>query len=536
MVTPSACFCFSPQWSLVTVSLLPAPQWDLIVVSGIGHLIYSFPLATLMMKKSIYSYRNRCLCRREKHVIKLLGLDNISKSQEELMLWAEEEDIKGWLEVLDRMKRTILSPSDVTVLEEDVIESSSSYHTRLGKSVGEGDSSSKIAGEVRTAAASSAVPDWASRIPRVSSKESDMITFDYDEMFRELKPLETNQERGTAQLVASVVRQLIVTMNPSKVRLPACVLECRSLLESYADAFGRPELFNTIPSGKTAAERLEKVASFFLSQLKCMRPVSCVSKPYNPVHGEVFMCFWPEEEVGSVHFVAEQVSHHPPVSSFYAECREASISFTATLFTKSGLVTSWQPPFLKAMTVEYVGQATISLDSHEEVYTMTYPTAVATGIIGSSPRLLLDGTVNITCSSHKGRVELTFEEESLVRGNVFGTESSERVATVVGDWRGLVEMIKVDGTREDLLQMKDWRGPKADKVVPSVAVQIDLESRRLWRLLTRALAGKMTEIEADTAKRSVEDWARNTSHTRNKGTLQFFDVDLDNLENVKFKY
>ena len=230
-------------------------------------------------------------------------------------------------------------------------------------------------------------------------------------------------------VVASVVKQLITTMNPSKVRLPACVLECWSLLESYADAFGRPELFNNITTGRTEMERLEKVTSFFLSQLKCMRAVSCVSKPYNPVHGELFICSWPEPQFGSVHFVAEQISHHPPVSSFYAECKEANISLTSTLFTKSGLMTSWLPPFLKAITVDNVGQATISLDSHDEVYTMSYPTAVATGILGSSPRLLLTGGVSITCSSHQGRVELTFEEESSVSGVVFGTKTGEQVAT-----------------------------------------------------------------------------------------------------------
>ena len=46
-------------------------------------------------------------------------------------------------------------------------------------------------------------------------------------LFSELQPLQANQERGTAMVVASVVKQLITTMNPSKVRLPACVLECR---------------------------------------------------------------------------------------------------------------------------------------------------------------------------------------------------------------------------------------------------------------------------------------------------------------------
>ena len=47
-------------------------------------------------------------------------------------------------------------------------------------------------------------------------------------------------------------------------------------------------------------------------------------------------------------------------------------------------------------------------------------------ILGSSPRLLLTGGGSITCSSHQGRVELTFVEESLVSGVVMGLSLGSR--------------------------------------------------------------------------------------------------------------
>ena len=130
-------------------------------------------------------------------------------------------------------------------------------------------------------------------------------------------------------------------------------------------------------------------------------------------------------------------------------------------------------------------------------------------------------------------MELTFEEESSVSGVVFGTKTGEQVATVGGDWRGLVEIFEDDGTKEMMLDMRNWIKPSMEKIVPSVALQLDLESRRLWRLLTRALAGR-TEMEADTAKQSVEDWARSIGDDKRK--LQFFDVVGNNLENVHFKF
>ena len=92
-----------------------------------------------------------------------------------------------------------------------------------------------------------------------------------------------------------------------KVRLPACVLEPRSLLQSYGSAFGRSDLFKSMSDADTPQQRLEFVVAFYLSQLKCMRPTMAALKPYNPTLGEIFVCEWPAASAGPVYFLAEQV-------------------------------------------------------------------------------------------------------------------------------------------------------------------------------------------------------------------------------------
>ena len=37
-------------------------------------------------------------------------------------------------------------------------------------------------------------------------------------------------------------------------------------------------------------------------------------------------------------FLAEQVSHHPPISAFYVECGARQISFTGHIYTKSAFL------------------------------------------------------------------------------------------------------------------------------------------------------------------------------------------------------
>ena len=47
-----------------------------------------------------------------------------------------------------------------------------------------------------------------------------------------------------------------------------------------------------------------------------------VKKPYNPILGEVFQCQYDWGDAGKTLYVAEQVSHHPPVSAFYSTNRK----------------------------------------------------------------------------------------------------------------------------------------------------------------------------------------------------------------------
>ena len=111
-----------------------------------------------------------------------------------------------------------------------------------------------------------------------------------------------------------------------------------------------------------------KVSLIFLQS---GRKSSIAKKPYNPILGETFRCHWKADEPivqgvtdGSVTksstsqteedlsndgplpwceaddlvFVAEQVSHHPPISAFYAEHVKKRISVNAHIYTKSSFL------------------------------------------------------------------------------------------------------------------------------------------------------------------------------------------------------
>ncbi|XP_078479065.1 oxysterol-binding protein-related protein 9-like [Lampetra planeri] len=187
---------------------------------------------------------------------------------------------------------------------------------------------------------------------------------------------ENDSEEGESvedhkSVIMHLLSQVKLGMDLTKVVLPTFILERRSLLEMYADFFAHPDLFVSVAGGVDARERMVGVVRWYLSSFHAGRKGSVAKKPYNPILGETFHCHWtvsdhhhhqqqqhqhqqqqqqhqqhevvaavpaaPAEETselaadgpvpwattGSVTFVAEQVSHHPPSESHAGHSRGA---------------------------------------------------------------------------------------------------------------------------------------------------------------------------------------------------------------------
>ena len=77
-----------------------------------------------------------------------------------------------------------------------------------------------------------------------------------------------------------------------------------------------------------------------------MPPGKCQTVNTNTVHSETLRCpkevakesALPECSPDELTFIAEQVSHHPPISAFYAEHVNKKISTCAHIYTKSSFL------------------------------------------------------------------------------------------------------------------------------------------------------------------------------------------------------
>ena len=65
--------------------------------------------------------------------------------------------------------------------------------------------------------------------------------------------------------------------------------------------------------------RMKKIVKWYLSGF--YKKPKGLKKPYNPILGETFRCYWQHPNGSKTYYIAEQVSHHPPISTNYVTNR-----------------------------------------------------------------------------------------------------------------------------------------------------------------------------------------------------------------------
>ncbi|XP_070805331.1 oxysterol-binding protein-related protein 11 isoform X3 [Pituophis catenifer annectens] len=383
-----------------------------------------------------------------------------------------------------------------------------------------------------------------------SSSESDQLTREPEEINPEDELEDTCENKeddlGAVEEQRSVIlhllSQLKLGMDLTRVVLPTFILEKRSLLEMYADFMSHPDLFISISNGTSPEERMIRFVEYYLTSFHEGRKGAIAKKPYNPIIGETFHCSWKmgksdvlngtnsnssshsaseqvpvseesqaEEESDSytVRFVAEQVSHHPPVSGFYAECVERKMCVNAHVWTKSKFLGM-------SIGVTMVGEGTLSLLELGEEYTFSLPCAYARSIL-TVPWVELGGKVSVNCAKTGYSASITFHTKPFyggklhrVTGEVKQNATNTVVCKVQGEWNSILEFTYSNGETKcmDLSKLSVTR-----KRVRPIEKQGPFESRKLWQHVTESL--RQGDIEKATEhKKALEEQQRNEERLR----------------------
>ena len=149
-------------------------------------------------------------------------------------------------------------------------------------------------------------------------------------------------------------------MDLSKVVLPTFILEPRSFLDKISDYYYHADIISRVGHSVTVSQcynechsvtvsphynffqaaaesepfmRMKTVVQWYLSGF--YKKPKGLKKPYNPIIGETFRCYWEHSNGSKTFYLAEQVSHHPPISSFYATNRQDGFTISGTILAKS---------------------------------------------------------------------------------------------------------------------------------------------------------------------------------------------------------
>ncbi|KAG7199975.1 hypothetical protein KM043_014403 [Ampulex compressa] len=366
-----------------------------------------------------------------------------------------------------------------------------------------------------------------------------MLNTNTNPLYEEESETEMDSMESHGSVVTHLLSQVKIGMDLTKVALPTFILERRSLLEMYADYFAHPDQFVSVADMSTPRERMLQVVRWYLCSFHAGRKSGVAKKPYNPILGEIFRCYWnlpsssctdnastmkpatggpvPWCREDQLSFVAEQVSHHPPVSAFYAEHCTKKISFSAHVWTKSKFLGL-------SIGVHNVGKGWVNVLEHGEEYVLTFPNGYGRSIL-TVPWIELGGTATIHCAQTGFHATVEFLTKPFYGGkrnritcHVMQPSDKKPFLVINGEWSGIMEAKWADGRSEIFADVRELSTEK--KLVKPISEQEEYESRKVWREVTVGL--RINDMDkATAAKYAIEQKQRDEARQRKENNISW---------------
>ncbi|XP_041039756.1 oxysterol-binding protein-related protein 3 isoform X3 [Carcharodon carcharias] len=207
----------------------------------------------------------------------------------------------------------------------------------------------------------------------------------------------------------------------SKVSMPVQLNEPVNTLQRLCEELEYSELLDKASQTDDPFERMVFVAAFAVSAYASSY-YRAGSKPFNPVLGETYECVRKEQ---GFRFIAEQVSHHPPISACHAESK----NFTFWQDVR------WKNKFWgKSMEIVPVGTIHVTLPSYGDHYEWNKVTSCVHNILSGQRWIEHYGEILIkNRNSSICQCKLTF-----VKAKYWNTNVDEVEGTIMGQ-NGKVE-------------------------------------------------------------------------------------------------
>ena len=269
----------------------------------------------------------------------------------------------------------------------------------------------------------------------------------------------------------------------SNITAPPFVLASKSAIETPSCWASRHKLFLQPTTEPDPERRVLLVTKNYLCSLKQLASGDLdgtVKKPLNPFLGEIFLGHFEDDNGNTTQLIAEQVSHHPPVTACSLYNEHHGISSNGFVAQE----TSFSPT--SGVIVKQIGYAVVSDERHNEKHLMTMPTLVVKGLATGQPYPELEGPCYISSSGGyfseinlEGKGKLGFSSKNRVNAEVYrASDKKELLYRITGQWTGQMRIEDAKGNAVEEFDVDDI--PLATLNVPPLSEQTPWESRRAW--------------------------------------------------------
>nr|XP_033331170.1 oxysterol-binding protein-related protein 8 isoform X9 [Megalopta genalis] len=323
----------------------------------------------------------------------------------------------------------------------------------------------------------------------------------------------TELQEEQKSLIWFLMKQVRPGMDLSKVVLPTFILEPRSFLEKLADSYYHADLLSQAVLEDDAFTRMKGVVKWYLSGF--YKKPQGLKKPYNPLLGETFRCYWQHPNGSRTFYIAEQLSHHPPISGFYVTNRQDGFTISTTIIAKSKF-------YGNSTSAVLDGVAILTMLPRGEDYTMTIPYAHCKGIFMGTLSMELGGKVQINCEKTGYHTEIEFKLKPFLGGaeqmnQVAGAIrlGKETLATISGYWDGQIVITDKRAGQESVFfnPTPEVRKKRLKKYTVPIDHQGAWESEKLWCEVTQAI-NRDDQVAATEAKTQLEEAQRERAKER----------------------
>uniref|UniRef100_A0A673CVX5 Oxysterol-binding protein n=1 Tax=Sphaeramia orbicularis TaxID=375764 RepID=A0A673CVX5_9TELE len=315
-------------------------------------------------------------------------------------------------------------------------------------------------------------------------------------------------------LIWTLLKQVRPGMDLSKVVLPTFILEPRSFLDKLSDYYYHADFLSEAAVEENAYNRMKKVVKWYISGF--YKKPKGLKKPYNPIIGETYRCMWLHQKTNSKTFyIAEQVSHHPPVSAFYVSNRKDGFCLSGSILAKSKF-------YGNSLSAILDGEARLTFLNRGEDYVMNMPYAHCKGILYGTMTLELGGSITIACEKTGYSAQLEFKLKPFLGSSDSVNQISGKIklgkevlATLEGHWDSEIFINdKKTGTMDTFFNpTPDLRQSRLTRCTVPPEEQGEFESERLWQHVTRAINNK-DQTEATNEKFILEEAQRKSARER----------------------